>query len=154
MVVPFVPAFGCSKRDCSHFASASLNLLSAVASRQETTSAGRGGGQIYFDLALTYFRITKVHSCSTTKSHFSASSNCRAVPFSRWSLNRQPPGATMRLNRALISVLGEIGNHRRQIVKVCIAIAEEQNPGDARSTHSLCPAQPQSCCAYTQRQHC
>jgi hypothetical protein len=35
-----------------------------------------------------------------------------------------------------------------------VAIAKEQNPRDARSTHSLCPAQPKSCCAHTQRQHC
>jgi hypothetical protein len=40
----------CAKRDCSHCASASVNLPSAVASRQETTSAGRSGGQIYFAL--------------------------------------------------------------------------------------------------------
>jgi hypothetical protein len=40
-------------------------LLSAVASRQETTSAGRSGGQIYFDLAVRYFQITNVHSRSS-----------------------------------------------------------------------------------------
>jgi len=40
----------CAKPDCSHCASASVNLPSAVASRQETTSAGRSGGQTYFAL--------------------------------------------------------------------------------------------------------